>query len=196
MRKGKYKRWCDRGIWEHILAEIIDDPDMEWLMIDGSHYKVHPHAAGAVAVGGNQDMERTKGGLNTKIYLAMDANGMPIRFAITKGTTHDCKKAIELIDGFEAGALLADRGYDSDVIIAFAASKGMEIVIPPKKNRKLQRKYDKCLYKVRYLVENAFLKLKRWRGVATRYAKTTSGFTEAVTLACIMLWLYVVARLA
>ena len=118
---------------------------------------------------------------------------MPIRFAVTKGTTHDCKKAIELIDGFEAGALLADRGYDTDTIVAFAASKGMEIVIPPKKNRKFQREYDKYLYKVRRLVENAFLKLKRWRGVATRYAKTTSGFTGAVTLACIMLWLYVVA---
>jgi hypothetical protein len=34
--------------------------DFEWLMIDASHVKVHPDAAGAV--GGNQDMERTKGG--------------------------------------------------------------------------------------------------------------------------------------
>jgi transposase len=63
----RYKRWCDKGIWEYILAEIIDDPDMEWLMIDGSHCKVHPHAAGAV--GGNQDMERTKGGSTPKFTL-------------------------------------------------------------------------------------------------------------------------------
>ena len=63
----RYKRWCDKGIWEHILAEIIDDPDMEWLMIDGSHCKVHPHAAGAV--GGNQDMERTKGGSTPRFTL-------------------------------------------------------------------------------------------------------------------------------
>ena len=98
-----------------------------------------------------------------------------------------------MIDGFEAEALLADRGYDSDEIVAFAASQGMSAVIPPKKNRKIQRLYDKHLYKLRHLVENAFLKLKRWRGVATRYAKTTSSFKGAVTLACIMLWLYVVA---
>ena len=97
------------------------------------------------------------------------------------------------MDGFEAEALLADRGYDSDEIVAFAVSKGMSAVIPPKKNRKIQRAYDKHLYKLRHLVENAFLKLKRWRGVATRYAKTTSSFRGAVTLACIMLWLYVVA---
>lgn len=98
-----------------------------------------------------------------------------------------------MIDGFEAEALLADRGYDSDEIVAFAVSQGMSAVIPPKKNRKIQRLYDKHLYKLRHLVENAFLKLKRWRGVATRYAKTTSSFRGAVTLACIMLWLYVVA---
>ena len=56
----RYKRWCDNHWWDNILAELIEDPDFEWLMIDASHCKVHPHAAGAV--GGNQDMERTKGG--------------------------------------------------------------------------------------------------------------------------------------
>jgi hypothetical protein len=39
---------------------MIYEPDFEWLMIDASHIKVHPHAAGAA--GGNQDMGRTKGG--------------------------------------------------------------------------------------------------------------------------------------
>ena len=63
----RYVRWCTKGIWEFILAEIIDEPDMEWLMIDASHCKVHPHAAGAA--GGNQDMERTKGGLTPKFTL-------------------------------------------------------------------------------------------------------------------------------
>ena len=56
----RFCRWRDKGIWEKILEALIDEPDYEWLMIDASHVKVHPHAAGAV--GGNQDMERTKGG--------------------------------------------------------------------------------------------------------------------------------------
>ena len=56
----RYRRWVRNGIWEKILDKIIDDPDYEWLMIDASHIKVHPHAAGAV--GGNQDMGLTKGG--------------------------------------------------------------------------------------------------------------------------------------
>ena len=134
-----------------------------------------------------------KRGLNTKIHLAVDANGMPIRFIVTKGTTHDCKVAKELISGLDADFLLADRGYDSDEIINFAEENGMLTVIPPKKNRKTQRFYDKDICKVRHLVENAFLKLKRWRGVATRYAKTTSAFIGAVQCCSILLWLRVVA---
>ncbi len=56
----RFCRWRDRGVWEKLLDQVIDDPDFEWLMIDASHIKVHPHAAGAP--GGNQEMARTKGG--------------------------------------------------------------------------------------------------------------------------------------
>ena len=86
---------------------------------------------------------------------------MPVRIIITDGTTADCTQAAKLIEGITAECLLADKGYDSNAIIEQAESQGMEVVIPPKKNRKEQRKYDKELYKLRHLVENAFLHLKR-----------------------------------
>lgn len=57
----RFYRWRDRGAWEDILNEMIEEPDFEWLMIDASHVKVHQHAAGAI--GGNEAMGRTKGGL-------------------------------------------------------------------------------------------------------------------------------------
>lgn len=56
----RFCRWRDQGIWESLLEKLIVEPDYEWLMIDASHCKVHPHAAGAR--GGNQGMSRTKGG--------------------------------------------------------------------------------------------------------------------------------------
>jgi transposase len=84
--------------------------------------------------------------------------------------------------------LLADRGYDANFIINQASQQGMQVVIPPKKNRKEQRLYDKHLYKLRHLVENAFLHLKRWRGIATRYAKNTSSFIAAIQIRCLCLW--------
>jgi len=56
----RFCRWRDRGLGEKLLELLIDEPDYEWLMIDASHCKVHPHASGARK--GNQDMSRTKGG--------------------------------------------------------------------------------------------------------------------------------------
>jgi transposase len=83
---------------------------------------------------------------------------------------------------------LADRGYDSNEILDKAISQNTKTVIPPRKNRKVQREYDKDLYKLRHLVENAFLLLKRWRGIATRYAKNTASFIAAVQIRCIFIW--------
>ena len=134
-----------------------------------------------------------KRGLNSKIHLAVDANGMPVRILVTAGTVADCTQANALIDGISASWLLADRGYDSNEIIEKAISQDMKVVIPPKKNRKDQRDYDRYLYSLRHLVENAFLHLKRWRGIATRYAKNTSSFVAAVQIRCISLWLKVLA---
>jgi transposase len=118
---------------------------------------------------------------------------MPVRIFVTAGTKADCKQAVALIDGFAAEYLLADRGYDTNEIITKALLMGMQVVIPPKRNRRHQREYDKYLYKVRHLVENAFLHLKRWRGIATRYAKTTASFVAAVQIRCIALWAAVLA---
>jgi len=58
----RFRRWRDKGFWEELLCIIIniEGYEFEWLMVDSSHIKVHPHAAGAA--GGNQDMGRTKGG--------------------------------------------------------------------------------------------------------------------------------------
>ena len=120
--------------------------------------------------------------------MAVDAHGMPLRVLITAGTTADCTQAARLIEGLDAENLLADRGYDSDEIINQAKSQQMAAVIPPRSNRKDQRFYDKDLYKLRHLVENAFLHLKRWRGIATRYAKNTTSFLAAVHIRCLAIW--------
>ena len=45
------------------------------------------------------------------------------------------------------------------------------------------------IYRMRHLIENSFLYLKRWRGIATRYAKTLDSFIAAIQVRCIALWL-------
>jgi transposase len=107
---------------------------------------------------------------------------------VTAGTTADCTQAGKLVEGIDADNLIADKGYDSDEIIGLAQDAEMEAVIPPKKNRKVLREYDAYLYRLRHLVENAFLQLKQWRGIATRYAKNTTSFLAAVHIKCIAIW--------
>ena len=113
---------------------------------------------------------------------------MPVRIIVTAGTTHDSKQACALIEGFAAETLLADRGYDANEIVEAAVRNGMKVCIPPKRNRKVKRDYDEHLYKLRHLVKNAFMYLKRWRGIATRYAKHTASFVAAVQIRCIAIW--------
>jgi transposase len=114
---------------------------------------------------------------------------MPVRVLATEATRADCSHGGELIEGLVAEHLIADKGYDSDAIVAQIKGQGMQAVIPSRRNRKTPRDYDKHLYKQRHLVENAFLHLKQWRGIATRYAKRLSSFLAAAQIRCLVLWL-------
>ena len=113
---------------------------------------------------------------------------MPVRMFVTAGTVADCTQAYRLVEGIDAESLLADKGYDSDAFAQRLEDSGVCPVIPPRKGRKAPRAYDKYLYRSRHLVENAFLELKRWRGIATRYAKNTLSFLAAVHIRCIAIW--------
>jgi transposase len=93
-----------------------------------------------------------------------------------------------LIKDVDVDYILADRGYDSDAIRKTIKNLGAEAVIPSKKNRKVKQSCDFEIYRLRHLVENAFLKLKKWRGINTRYAKNTSSFKAAVQIRCLALW--------
>ena len=63
----RFSRWRDKGLWEKLFEALMDEPDFEWLMIDASHAKIHPHAAGAK--GGNEAIGLTKGGETRKYIL-------------------------------------------------------------------------------------------------------------------------------
>ena len=74
-------------------------------------------------------------------------------------------------------------------LLKSSKKKKIEPVIPSKENRKVQREYDKHLYKERHLVENLFQKLKQYRAIATRYDKLSETFMGGVLLAASIIWL-------
>jgi transposase len=87
-------------------------------------------------------------------------------------------------------ALLAAKAYEAqERVLDLLAGAGVQAVIPPRKNRKVQRIDDEELYKARHLMENFFAKLKQFRGIATRYDKRARTFLGAVYLAAAVIWL-------
>lgn len=140
--------------------------------------------------GSNQAIGRSKGGLSTKIHAVVDALGNPTAFVLTPGQACDLDGADRLLPEIDAEAILADKAYDAeDRVIVPLQAAGIEIVIPPKRNRNEQRYYDKELYKARHLIENFFCKLKQFRAIATRYDKTECNFLAAIYLAATTIWL-------
>ena len=136
-----------------------------------------------------QGLGRSKGGFSSKLHAACDALGNPVRFFVTAGQRSDYIKALDLIQGREMDALIADKGYDADYTVQAAKDIEAEAVIPSRARRKTAREYDKELYKERNLIERMFNKLKHFRRVATRYDKLDISYLGFVFLAGIYLWL-------
>ena len=130
------------------------------------------------------------GGWSTKIHAAVDALGNPLRIILTVGQRADITQAEALVAGYQTGAVLADRGYDADSLIALLQKAAIEVVIPSKKNRSEQRLIDKNLYQDRNKVERFFNQLKAYRRVATRYEKTATSFAGFVYLASALILLH------
>ncbi len=107
---------------------------------------------------------------------------------LTPGTRADCTQAVDLMAGLEAEYLIADRGYDSDPVVAAAGAQGMIPGIPSRRHRQPARPYDPELYQWRHRVENAFLAFQPWRGVATRYAKNAASFLAICQIRAWALW--------
>ena len=95
-----------------------------------------------------------------------------------------------LLETLTSDTLLADKGYDADErVIKRLEHQGKTVVIPPKRNRKAPRDYDRELYKARHLIENFFAKLKQYRAIATRYDKLAETFLSAIYMAAVVIWL-------
>ena len=128
--------------------------------------------------------------MSTKIHAMVDALGNPIAFFLTPGQAHDLEGADALLPQMQADALLADKAFDADErVIKPLLAAGKKLVIPPKSNRKVQRTFDREMYKARHLMENFFCKLKQYRAIATRYDKTARNFLAAIHLAAAIIWL-------
>jgi transposase len=186
----KFKRWSDRGLWQQLFTKVQREPDLEHIMMDSTIVRAHACAAGLKKESQNEEaLGRSKGGFTTKIHAVVDGLGNPLRFHLTAGQRQDITQAHHMIQDFSESKVLADKGYDAKTLIDQLEQQNCETVIPPKKNRKEQRFYDRDIYKERHLIECFFGKLKHYRRVFSRFEKSASAFLSFLCFAGALIWL-------
>lgn len=125
------------------------------------------------------------------MHAVCDADGKPLILLLTEGEVSDYRGAATVLPALpEADALIADKGYDSDLLRKALSALKIEPCIPGRKNRKAQVPYDPALYKQRNRIERMFGKLKDWRRIAMRYDRCAHAFMSAICIAAtVIFWL-------
>ena len=41
----RFRRWAQKGVWQRVF-EAVQDPDLDWAMLDSTSVRAHQHAAG------------------------------------------------------------------------------------------------------------------------------------------------------
>jgi transposase len=121
--------------------------------------------------------------MTTKILALTDALGNLVHFVLLPGQRFDTTGVAPLIDGIEFGALIADKAFDSNEIIADLDNRGAKVVISQHPRRAIPRQIDTEMYKWRHLIENFFCKLKEFKRIALRADKTDQSFKAMIYLA-------------
>jgi transposase len=159
-----------------------------------------------------QALGRSRGGLTTKIHLAVDGRGLPLSIVLTAGNSHDATSFAAVLDGIRIprvgkgrprttpDQVLADKAYSSRTIRALLRRRGIAVTIPERRDQIANRHrrgslggrrpaFDKAAYRERNVVERCFNRLKQFRAIATRFDKLATRYQASVVIASLIVWL-------
>ena len=184
----RWRRWSRVGLWEVVLRWLEPCAQGQLRHLDATHIKLHQD--GANPAGGQcfQAIGRTKGGLNTKLTALVDGRGRALHVRLDAGQRSDFHVAEEIAP--PAGKrVIADKGYDSARLRTHFAKGGATTGIPPRSTRCGTVPFHRGRYRFRHRVENFFQRMKRFRGIGTRYDKLQRHFLSAVQLVAVLDWI-------
>lgn len=147
--------------------------------------------------------------MSTKIHTLTDAGTRPVTVILTAGQAGDNPQLQPLLDLHEKQRLpgqrrrfrlLADKAYSQPSSRKELRHRRVAHTIPERTDQKERRKakgsaggrppaFDPKIYAQRNTVERGFLRLKQWRGIATRYDKHALTYLGGITLAAALIHL-------
>ena len=127
-----------------VVPQLLANPTAQLdalQMIDSTTIRAHRCAAGETGGTQFQALGRSRGGFTTKVHLRCNAVGLPVGVVLTTGEAHEMPAYDALMEQRDSdpGAMLADKGYDSDAIRHDLRDRGAAPEIPTKRNRKATR---------------------------------------------------------
>lgn len=157
------------------------------------------------------DLGRSRGGLTTKTHLSCTRQCLPLSLKVTAGQAGDSPQFIAVLNKIKVpgpvgrprtrpDAVAGDKAYSSRKNRDYLRKRGINAVIPEKKDQAQHRKnrgpkggrpvtYDKEQYKQRNTIERTINKIKDWRGLAVRYDKRPDSYTAGLELCAGLLWI-------
>ncbi len=164
------------------FADSDGDADMP-RMIYGTVIRAHRCAAG---LKGGCKIRRSAGPAavsQPKIHLRVNADGTPIAVEATPGEAHEARAHDDLMGQRDSdpGALLADKGHDSDAIQRDLRDRGASPEIPTKNNRLVKYSVFKPLYAPRARVECSIGHLREQRPNRRNDQRGRPRYSDAFT---------------
>jgi transposase len=123
--------------------------------------------------------------------MVSDGRGRPLTFFLSPGQMSAAKGAFVLLAEMpSAKRLLGDKGYDADWLRDELKARGVRVCSPARSKRKRPATHNRKLSKKRCRIENAFARLKDWRGIAMRTTRCGDLFLSAIAFAAaVIFWL-------